>query len=297
MGADVTDLVSQSPLPRRHGVVGTERITRAWRDDRRYLLAVAARILNDMAEAEDVVQDAFARLTVQRVEEIDDLRAWLVVVVRRIALDRLGSAHRRLVVTTERVPEGAPGADPADRVTLDEDVRRALGVVLDRLSPGERTAFLLHDVFGVPFARVAELTGRTPAACRQLASRARRGIHRGDPSGDQPVTPPHLTAVAERFVAACASGDVEGLARVLTPDVAGWATLDLGCVHFASGVDAVSQRLLFFLGPRSGVQLTTIPLHDEVAVLATRRADPVVIARLEVAGDRVRAIRTVLVSG
>src|SRR4051812_17115845 len=161
------------------GRTSTERIEAAWRDDRAYLTAIASRVLSDPSEAEDVVQDGFARLAVQPVEEIQDLRGWLVVVVRRLALDRLGSAYRRLSVpgdphTLEQQTPEPRAPDPADRITLDDEVRRALGVVLDQLSPAERAAFLLHDVFGISFDRIAEFVGRTPSACRQLASRARR---------------------------------------------------------------------------------------------------------------------------
>ncbi|CAI9412136.1 sigma-70 family RNA polymerase sigma factor [Nocardioides sp. T2.26MG-1] len=258
----------------------TDPIAAAWTADRRYLEAVASRILADAAEAEDVVQDAFARLSVQRVDEIDDVRAWLVVVVRRLALDRLGSAHRRLSSPAEEVP-GDPVPDPADRVTLDEDVRRAFGVVLDRLTPAERTSFLLHDVFGFPFDGVAEIVGRSPAACRQLASRARRAIRDGASARPVPVDP-RVLAVAERFAAACAGGDLEALVRELDPDVSGWATVDGRRTGFAEGAATVGPRILWFLGPRSGCELVPVPLESGVAVLASRRAEPVVVLRLDV---------------
>ena len=117
-----------------------ERIAAAWRDDRAYVVAIASRILSDPTEAEDVAQDAFARLALQRVEDIESIRAWLVVVVRRLALDRLGSANRRYSTPSDphTMTEVGPtdsGPDPADKVTLDDEVRRALGVVLDQLSP------------------------------------------------------------------------------------------------------------------------------------------------------------------
>ena len=204
-----------------------ERITTAWRDDRAYVIAIASRILADPTEAEDVVQDAFARLAVQRVEEINDVRAWLVVVVRRLALDRIGSAHRRHSTPSDPhdMPPGPPDVspDPADRITLDDEVRRALGVVLDQLLPPERAAFLLHDVFGIPFDKIAEIVGRTPAASRQLASRARRSIRADDPAAPHRTSDPGLQAVVERFIAACAGEDLQALAQTLHPDVQGWA--------------------------------------------------------------------------
>lgn len=276
----------------------TDRVAAAWDQDRHYLLAIASRILADGTEAEDVVQDAFARFAVQRVEDIDDPRAWLVVVVRRLALDRLGSAHHRRSTPTgdEPADPDRAGPDPADRVTLDDDVRRAFGVVLDRLSPAERTAFLLHDVFGFPFDAVAELVGRTPAACRQLASRARRSIREGETS-EAVAVDPATRAVAERFAAACAGGDVRALLRELDPGVSGWATVDGRRVGFSEGADQVAQRALFFLGPERGTELLALPLDGGMAVLATRRAEPVAVVRLEIEDGRVQQLHAILLPG
>jgi RNA polymerase sigma-70 factor (ECF subfamily) len=275
-----------------------ERIVTAWRDDRAYVVAIAARILADPTEAEDVVQDAFARLAVQRVEDINDVRAWLVVVVRRLALDRLGSAHRRLSSPSDphELPPGpADGVpDPADRITLDDEVRRALGVVLDLLSPAERAAFLLHDVFGIPFDRIAEIVGRSPAACRQLASRARRSIRGTDPETPRRDPDPELQEVVERFIAACAGDDLQALARTLHPEVSGWASVDGERVGWATGIDKVAVRMLFFWGPRSGSRLVPLPLDDGMAILATRAGEPVAVARLEFRDGLVLSLNAVL---
>lgn len=282
----------------------TDRINTAWRDDRTYLLAIASRILLDPVEAEDVVQDAFARLAVQQVEEIRDLRGWLVTVVRHLALDRLGSAHRRL--STPRDPHRltaigpeAEVADPADRITLDDEVRRALGVVLGQLSPAERAAFLLHDVFGVPFERIAELVGRTPSACRQLASRARRSIRDREPSAPRMPPHPELQPVVERFVAACAGGDLDALARTLHAEVSGWATVDgvRAQAGFAQGVQTVSERLMFFLGPRSGLLLSPLPLDDGIAVVATRDGEPATMVRMDVVDGLIHTMHAVVLPG
>jgi RNA polymerase sigma-70 factor (ECF subfamily) len=277
----------------------TDRIAAAWLDDRAYLLAIASRILSDPIEAEDVVQDAFARLAVQRVEEIEDLRAWLVVVVRRLALDRLGSAHRRLSrpsdphTLTPAGPE-AQAPDPADRITLDDEVRRALAVVLDQLSPAERATFLLHDVFGISFERIAEFVGRTPSACRQLASRARRSIRGSEPSTPRTAPDPDLQAVVETFIAACAGGDLEALVRTLHTNVSGWATVDGGQVGFAAGISTVAERLVFFLGPRSGWLLSPLPLDHGMAIVATRDGEPVAMLRLDISDARIQSMHAVL---
>lgn len=277
----------------------TDRLAAAWRDERAYLIAIASRVLSDPIEAEDVVQDAFARLAVQRVEEIENLRAWLVVVVRRLALDRLGSAHRRLSRPSDPhtlAPAGpdAQAPDPADRITLDDEVRRALAVVLDHLSPAERATFLLRDVFGISYERIAEFVGRTPSACRQLASRARRSIRDSEPSTPRTAPDPELHAVVESFIAACSGGDLEALARTLHTDVSGWATVDGTRVGFAAGMDAFAERALFFLGPRSGCLLSPLPLDDGTAVVATRDAEPVTLVRLKISDGRIQSMHAVL---
>jgi RNA polymerase sigma-70 factor (ECF subfamily) len=241
------------------------------------------------------VQEAFARLSLQRLEDIDDLRGWLVVVVRRVALDRLGSAHTRRSTPTADEPD-AVVADPADRVTLDDEVRRAFGVVLDRLSPAERTSFLLHDVFGFPFDAVAELVGRTPGACRQLASRARRSIRDGE-AQEHAALDAEVVAVADRFAAACAGGDLEALLRELDPGVSGWATIDGRRVGFAEGAETVAERVLFFLGPRNGLRLLPIPLEGAMAILGTRRGRPIAMVRIDIEGGRVHRLHAIVLPG
>src|SRR6516162_1918898 len=166
--------------------------------ERRQLINLTYRLLGSLAEAEDAVQETYARwyaLSRQQQDAIESPGAWLTTVASRICLDLLGSARaRRERYVGEWIPEplpeptewmsGRPGgtpADPADRVTLDESVSMAFLVVLDSMTPGERVAFILHDVFGYPFADVAEIVGRTPGASRKLASSARQRIHAARP--------------------------------------------------------------------------------------------------------------------
>ena len=126
-----------------------------------------------------MVQEAFARLAASP-DVIEDVRGWLVVVTRRLCLDRLDLAESRADTATAEPPEAPRGSpDPADRMVLHDEVRQAFSVVLGRLSPAERTSFILHDIFGFPFDAVAGLVGRTPAACRQLARRARLSVGTG----------------------------------------------------------------------------------------------------------------------
>jgi RNA polymerase sigma-70 factor (ECF subfamily) len=187
------------------------------------LLRLAYSELGDVGEAEDVVQEAWLRLERTDAAAIANLDGWLTTVVARLALDRLRSARaRRERYVGPWLPEPlASGEDPADRVTLDESVSYALLTVLERLSPAERTAFLLHDVFELPFGDVAEVVGRTPQAVRQLASRARRHVTSQGPRFTA-SREEHDRAV-RAFARAVAEGDLESLVAVLDPDV-GWTS-------------------------------------------------------------------------
>lgn len=187
------------------------------------LLRLAYSQLGSLADAEDVVQDAWLRLQRADAAAIADLTAWLVTVVSRLALDALGSARvRRERYVGPWLPEPlvdpvSGGADPVDRVTLDETVSHALLFVLERLSPAERTAFVLHDIFGYSFEEVADVVGRTPAAARQLASRARRHVVEQRPR--QSGTREQQQRAVEAFAVAAAGGDLGALLAVLDPEV------------------------------------------------------------------------------
>ena len=184
------------------------------------LLRLAYSQLGDLAEAEDVVQEAWLRLERAGPETIDDLDAWLTTTVARLALDVLRSARaRRVEYVGPWLPEPVVGGgpDPADRVTLDESVSYALLTVLEQLTPAERTAFVLHDVFDVAFPEVAEIVGRSPDSVRQLASRARRHVVAERPR--RPVSPAEHRRLVEAFARASEEGDVEQLLELLDPDV------------------------------------------------------------------------------
>src|SRR5947209_11698043 len=154
-----------------------DRVDEIWAENRRYLVDLAFRMVGSVSEAEDVVQEAFVRLMNVDLDQIDDVRGWLIVVTGRICLDHMTSARARHEAGFDLPADHAGLApDPAEHVTLDDSVRMALAVVLQRLSPPERAAFVLHDVFQFSFEDVASIVGRSPAACRQLASRARRRV-------------------------------------------------------------------------------------------------------------------------
>lgn len=182
------------------------------------LTRVAYGILGSVAEAEDAVQEAWLRLGRTDASQIENLRAWLTTVVGRIALDALGSARRRREsYVGEWLPEPVVeeyGAE--ENPTLDESVSTALLVVLERLSPAERTAFLLHDVFDLPFEKVAEVVGRSPAAVRQLASRARSHVEAGKPRF--PADAAEEARIVAAFAVAWQEGDHEALLGLLDPD-------------------------------------------------------------------------------
>jgi RNA polymerase sigma-70 factor (ECF subfamily) len=248
-------------------------IDEIWREHRPYLLSVAFRMLGNIADAEDVVQDAFARMLRFDRSQINDVRGWLVVVVSRLCLDHLGTARvRRESQQPHEHPAfavNASDADPADRVTLDDNVRTALLVVLATLSPAERTAFVLHEVFQYPFETIGEIVGRTPAACRQLASRARRRVDADDASRFI-VEPAAEREVAEEFAAACAGGEIDRLLALLDPDVVGHAELrpPLMTAPERRGREDVGRNLLRFLGPH--VTLIAYPIDGHAGALAFR---------------------------
>ena len=271
------------------------RLGRAWREHRRYVLDIAWRMLGDLGDAEDVVQEAFARLLRTDIDELDDVRAWLVTVVSRLCLDQLRSARRRrqdpLGEPDQAPSPGAPGlgtgpagaVDPADRVTLDDSVRLALQVMLERLSPAERTAFVLHDVFQLSFDDIADIVGRSPAACRQLASRARRHIRSDNPARFA-VESTEQRRVTERFIAAVATGDLDALLAVLDPAVAGQADIGgaIGLLAPVTGRDRVGRGLLVFLGPDSDTTLVSLPTPRRPSILALRDGQVVILVTLTV---------------
>jgi RNA polymerase sigma-70 factor (ECF subfamily) len=190
--------------------------------DRRRLRSVAYRILGSVSEADDAVQEAWLRLQRTDVERIDNLEAWLTTVVARICLNILRERRSHPQETLDAfVPEpiisGDPHDDPESEALLADAVGIALQVVLDALSPAERVAFVLHDMFAVPFDEIAELVDRSPEATRQMASRARRRVRGAAPPPDPDLA--RQREVVDAYFAAAREGDLDALVAVLDPDI------------------------------------------------------------------------------
>jgi RNA polymerase sigma-70 factor (ECF subfamily) len=236
----------------------------AWRSHRAYLVNLAYQMLGDVGEAEDVAQEAFLRLSRANLTEIDDVRAWLTVVAGRLCLDQMRSARARYEHPDESgALDASPSTeiDPADRITLDDEVRTALLEVLRRLSPGERVAFVMHDVFQMPFEEIAQAVGRPVGTCRQLARRARTKFADASPRRAD-ISEVEHRIVIDKFIAACANGDLEALTAVLDPTVWGVATFVGGSAapQVNHGRNAVAPNLLRFLG--QGLTLVTGPAGE-----------------------------------
>ena len=260
-----------------------DQIAEAWRRHRPYLVNLAYQMLGDVGDAEDVAQEAFLRLARADLDAIDEIRAWLTVVTGRLCLDQVRSARSRY----ERPGDIEPGVsalnqsrrpDPADRVTLDDEVRTALLEVLRRLSPAERVSFVLHDVFAVPFDEIAETVGRPVGTCRQLARRARAKFATAQPKpGDVPVAEHQL--VTEKFITACGNGDLQALAAVLDPTVWGVGTVLTDPPlppQINHGPHDVAVNLLRYLGP--GVTVVSGPAGQPVLLaFAERRLFAVIV--------------------
>ena len=282
------------------------KIGHAFREHRPYLVDLAFRMLGDIGAAEDVVQDAFARLLRARPGEIEDERGWLIVVTSRLCLDQIRSARSRRerphdAGEIEFVPDRdvvaadrKAAADPADRVTLDDDVRLALLVVLQRLSPAERVVFVLHDIFGVPFESVAQTVGRPTATCRQLAHRARQKISGRQGGARFDVRAAEHREVTEKFIAACAGGDLDGLLEVLAPDA--WGDFDAGPADprtfgVIRGAARVARNLLRYWGPKA--TLVSHPVAGQPALLGFIGRELAGVLVFTMDNERIQAVHVI----
>jgi RNA polymerase sigma factor (sigma-70 family) len=277
--------------------------------ERRQLINLAYRLLGSLAEAEDAVQETYARwyaLPRPQQDAIVSPGAWLTTVASRICLDLLGSARaRRERYVGEWIPEplpeaaewisGRPGGtviDPADRVTLDESVTMAFLVVLESMTPAERVAFILHDVFGYSFAEVAEIVGRTPAACRQLASSARRRIR----ASQAPAIPAARQArIIKDFKQAWEAKDIGALIGLLDPDAT--ATGDGGGLAptFPRPVEGAEQIARLFAGwARPSLTILERTVNGQPGLVAQQDGATIAVYAFDVADGQIKHIWAIL---
>src|SRR5215471_16225254 len=276
--------------------------------ERRQLINLAYRLLGSLAEAEDAVQETYARwyaMSRQQQQAIESPGAWLTKVASRICLDLLGSARaRRERYVGDWLPEPIPGPaewvsgrpggttpDPADRVTLDESVNMAFLIMLESMTPAERVTFILHDVFRYSFAEVAGIVGRTPAACRQLASSARRRIRAAQPPA-APAT--EQASIVRAFKQAWEAKDIDALIGLLDPDATavadggGLATTLLlpieGSQQIASAWVELANRV------PSNMTFLERTVNGQPGLVAQQDGVIVTVFAFEVAGDRIRHI-------
>ena len=219
-------------------------LAQRFQEHRPRLRAVAYRMLGSVSEADDAVQEAWIRLSRSAADEIDNLEAWLVTAVGRVALNMLRSRRtRREEPFDGRLPDlivdRADGIDPEHEALLADSVGLALFVVLERLTPAERLAYVLHDMFSVPFDEIAAILGRSPDATRQLASRGRRRIRHADATPDADMAAQQ--EVVKAFLAAARDGDFASLVAALDPDVVRRADLGRGVLDEVRGAEAVAR--------------------------------------------------------
>jgi RNA polymerase sigma-70 factor (ECF subfamily) len=271
-----------------------------WSDHRRYLFAVAYRLLGSAADAEDAVQEAFLRL--HRLDgDVRDVRAWLTTVVSRIGIDVLRSArYRRESYVGIWLPEPLVDYDDTDLgdvVVLRESLRPAVLLVLEQLTPAERVVFVLHDVFGMDFGRVAEVVDRTRAACRQLAARARHRVRESAPpraSADAAEVDELVRAITE----ASRDGDIGRLVTLLDPDVVvrsdggGVVLAARRSVHGAAPVATFFARLTGKLHP--GLRLTPVSVGTFPGLLLVDGDEITGVVQFEVEDGRLAEANLVL---
>jgi RNA polymerase sigma-70 factor (ECF subfamily) len=272
-----------------------DRVAREFERCRPQLKAAAYRMLGSLTEADDAVQECWLRLDRNDSDGIDDLRAWLTTVVGRICLDMLRArrARRDEYVGTwlpEPVVTDQPGADPENEALIADSVGLALLVVLDTLGPAERVAFVLHDVFALGFDEIGPIVGRSPAASRQLASRARRRVREAAPAPE--TDPIEQRRVVDAFLAAARSGDFEALLEVLDPDVVFRADRGPNGPRLPtplSGARAVALQVLF-RGTRLASIAQPVLVNGAAGVVVGDREAPIAVVGFSVARGRIVSI-------
>ncbi|HEV3173878.1 MAG TPA: RNA polymerase sigma factor SigJ [Actinocrinis sp.] len=263
---------------------------------RGHLRAVAYRMLGSVAEAEDAVQEAWLKLSRADTDDVQNLGGWLTTVVARVCLDMLRSrASRREEPIGVHVPDpivsSADGFDPEREAVLADSVGLALLVVLETLAPAERLAFVLHDMFSMPFDEIAPIVGRTPTTARQLASRARRRVH-----GAAALPDPDLSrqrTVVEAFMAAARGGDFDALVAVLDPDVvlrADAGTVGTGTRLVRGAAEVAGQAMTFSRLQGPGARSRLALVNGSVGIVSDRGGRVFAVLGMTITGGRIAEI-------
>jgi RNA polymerase sigma factor (sigma-70 family) len=266
---------------------------------RPHLRAVAYRMLGSLAEADDAVQDAWVRLSRSGAADVENLGGWLTTVVARVCLNMLRSRNIRreesfAVHLPDPVISPEAAVQPEEQALLADSVGLALLVVLDTLTPDERLAFVLHDMFELPFKEIAPMMGRTPAAAKQLASRARRRVRGAEVPADPDLA--RQREVVDAFFAAARRGDFDALVAVLHPDVL--LRVDGGVqnrqasmlIRSSTGVARLAARGLRTLLGRPAIGLHRVLVNGSAGVVVTEDAQPIIVMSFVVAEGRIAEI-------
>jgi RNA polymerase sigma factor (sigma-70 family) len=271
----------------------TDRQASEFEQHRAHLRAVAYRMLGSLTEAEDAVQESWLRLNRSETSQVENMRGWLTTVVARVCLDMLRARRAR---REDSYGEGLPEPivtlpqenGPEEEALLADSVGLALLVVLDTLTPAERLAFVLHDMFGMPFEEIAPIVERTPAATRQLASRARRRVRGATPAEEPDVR--RQRRVVDAFLAAARSGDFEALVAVLDPDVvfrADRGRLAAGDVTpVVTGAAAVAEQILA-RAPRFASFARPAIVNGSAGLIAVPRDRPIAVLGFTISRNRI----------
>jgi RNA polymerase sigma-70 factor (ECF subfamily) len=261
--------------------------------NRAHLRSVAFRMLGSPEQADDAVQETWLRVQRAGAGDIDNIGGWLTTIVSRICLDELRArTARREDPAGDRLPEprsapDAPGTPEADALLADA-LGPALLIVLETLSPAERLAFVLHDMFGVPFEEIATIVGRSPAATRQLASRARRRVQGAQADGSPAIANSQRHSIVEAFLAASREGKFSRLVELLDPDVvvrADPVAVTMGSTAMVRGSSAVAEM---FSGRAAAARIATV--DGRPGAVWTHRGTPQVVFEFSMSGARITAI-------
>ena len=264
-----------------------DELAEQFEERRARLRAVAYRILGSLSEADDAVQEAWLRLSRSDADAIESLDAWLTTVVARVSLNMLRARRtRHEVQMPEPIIDPAGGIDPEHEALLADSVGLALLVVLETLSPPERLAFVLHDIFAMPFDQIAPIVERSPAAARQLASRARRRVQ-----GEHTVSDADMETqreVIDAFLAASREGDFEALLDVLDPDIVLRSDAGPGALREVRGAEAVAGRARGYA--RLDLDMRPAIVNGAAGMVVLRDGEPFSVAAVTIRNRRIVAM-------